>query len=197
MTFPLTVGPGQTGYLANPDQNKYFFWSGNPTSAHYYVNKQGVSENDACTWAKPGDDRGNWAPAIIGTSWDDINMNQGFSSLKQNELRKDVPLDYSITFTGNGIISSCKYKKSSDQYCQADDCWSRKEQPDRGCTVCIIYTKIPEVWLTYLRLAQNKVAHLPSFFRTTSTSVSAVSSASLQSFHFLSSLSLLHGRQIR
>ncbi|KAH7068156.1 hypothetical protein BKA63DRAFT_423691 [Paraphoma chrysanthemicola] len=134
MTFPLTVGPGQTGFLANPDQNKYFFWSGNPTSAHYYVNKQGVSEDEACTWAKPGDDRGNWAPAIIGTSWDDINMNQGYSSLKQNELRKDVPLDYSITFTGDGVVSPCKYKKSLDQYCQADDCWSRKEQPDRGCT---------------------------------------------------------------
>jgi hypothetical protein len=180
MTFPLTVGPGETGYLANPDQNKYFFWSGNPTSAHYYVNKQGVSEDEACTWAQPGDDRGNWAPAIIGTSWDDINMNQGFSSLKQNELRKDVPLDYSITFTGNGVVSPCKYKKSSDQYCQADDCWSRKEQPDRGCTVWVACTIFKAV-LIVRRLAPKKAAHSSLFCRMTSTGGTAVLAAVLQS----------------
>lgn len=132
MTFPLTLQPGQTGFLANPDQQKYFFWSGKPTSAHYYINDQGVSEADGCTWSAPGDNKGNWAPVIIGTSFDDINTNQGFTSLKQNELNKNSPLNYSITFKGDGVISPCKYNRMTDQYCQGTECWSDR---DRGCTV--------------------------------------------------------------
>jgi hypothetical protein len=64
MTFPLTVGAGQTGYLANPDQSKYFFWKNQATSAHYYVNNAGVSESEGCTWSKPELGHGNWAPLI-------------------------------------------------------------------------------------------------------------------------------------
>lgn len=134
MTFPLTIHPGETGFLANPDQGKYFFWKGKATSAHYYVNRQGVPENEACTWSNPSESKGNWAPAIFGTSWDDINMHVGFSGLKQNELKKDAKLDYSITFTGDGVTSPCQYKKSTDQYCQGKECWYDR---DRGCTVSL------------------------------------------------------------
>jgi hypothetical protein len=138
MTFPLTVGPGETGYLANPDQSKYYFWGGAATSAHYYVNNQGISEADACTWAKPGDARGNWAPAIFGTSFDDKASHKGYSSLKQNELNRGTKLDYSISFEGNGVVSKCSYKKSTDQYCEDNSCWSVKDDPNRGCTVSLI-----------------------------------------------------------
>ncbi|KAF2126847.1 glycoside hydrolase family 132 protein [Dothidotthia symphoricarpi CBS 119687] len=134
MVFPLTVGPGETGFLANPDQAKYFFWEGKATSAHYYINKQGVPESQACTWGVDGKNKGNWGPAIFGTSWDDINMNMGFSSLKQNELNKGEPLDYSITFAGDNVVSPCRYMKSTDQYCQADECWYDR---GRGCTAAI------------------------------------------------------------
>jgi hypothetical protein len=132
MTFPLTVGPGETGYLASPDLSKYYFWDGKPTSAHYYVNNQGVSEADACTWATEGSGRGNWAPVIFGTSFDD-KTKKGYSSLKQNELNKHDKLNYSITFKGTVDASACSYKKSADQYCQGDDCWTDR---NRGCTVC-------------------------------------------------------------
>lgn len=132
MTFPLTVGPGETRFLANPDQSKYYFWKGEPTSAHYYVNPQGIPEEEACTWAKQGEALGNWAPAIIGTSWDDKNMNTGFTSLKQNELNMGTSLDYSITFEGGGVNCPCRYVNSSKQYCEGNDCW---EDRNRGCTV--------------------------------------------------------------
>jgi hypothetical protein len=135
MTFPLTLGPGETGFLANPDQSKYFFWKGEPTSAHYYVNKQGISEDEGCTWNKPGEAKGNWAPTIFGTSWDDRKSNMGYSSLKQNELNKGALLDYSITFTGESVSAPCSYKKSVNQYCEGNKCWSEKDEPDRGCTV--------------------------------------------------------------
>lgn len=132
MTFPVTVRPGQTGFLANPDQLKYFFWEGRRTSAQYYVNKQGVPESEACTWGKKMGGEGNWAPAVFGTSYDDGPMQQGFSSLKQNELCKEERLGYDITFTGDGLISACRYKSASNQWCEGDQCW---EDPNRGCTV--------------------------------------------------------------
>ncbi|KAF1849399.1 glycoside hydrolase family 132 protein [Cucurbitaria berberidis CBS 394.84] len=131
MTFPLTLGPGETGFLANPDQAKYYFWQGKATSAQYYVNKQGVPESEACTWGETMKGKGNWAPTIFGTSWDDINMNRGYSSLSQNLDCKQERLDYDITFTGDGVISPCRYKSSTNQYCQADTCFDDK---DRGCT---------------------------------------------------------------
>jgi hypothetical protein len=134
MTFPLTVGPGQTGYLASPNLSKYFFWGGKPTSAHYYVNKQGVPESEACTWGQEGQDRGNWSPTIFGTSFDDISSNTGYSSLKQNELNPKDRLDYSITFAGDGIVNPCKYNKSTGKYGQGDRWFDSLQE---GCTVSL------------------------------------------------------------
>jgi hypothetical protein len=133
MTFPVTVGPGETGFLANPDQQTYFFWQGKKTSAQYYVNKQGVPENEACTWGTEMGGKGNWAPAVFGTSFDDGPVHEGFSSIKQNELCKKERLGYDITFVGDGVISPCRYKSATNQWCEGDTCW---EDPDRGCTVC-------------------------------------------------------------
>ncbi|KAF1945903.1 SUN-domain-containing protein [Clathrospora elynae] len=136
MTFPVTVGPGETGFLANPDQNEYFFWEGLKTSAQYYVNKQGVPENEACTWGKEMQGKGNWSPTVFGTSFDDGPMQQGFSSLKQNELCKNERLGYDITFTGDSVVSPCRYKSSTNQYCQGDAC---SDDMDRGCTAAIMH----------------------------------------------------------
>lgn len=134
MTFPLTIGPGETGYLANPDQSKYFFWEGKPTSAHYYVNKQGVPENEACTWGQDGKGVGNWSPTIFGTSFDDMSSNVGYSSLKQNELNWNDRLDYSITFEGDGVTNACKYKASTGQYGQGNKWFDSIKD---GCTAGI------------------------------------------------------------
>ncbi|KAF5851800.1 hypothetical protein GGP41_000570 [Bipolaris sorokiniana] len=136
MTFPVTVGPGQTGFLANPDQQTYFFWQGKRTSAQYYVNKQGVPEDEACTWGTEMGGKGNWAPAVFGTSFDDGPVQQGFSSLKQNELCKQERLGYDITFVGDDVVSACRYKSATNQWCEGDQCW---EDPDRGCTAAITH----------------------------------------------------------
>ena len=132
MTFPLTLGPGETGFLANPDQGKYYFWEGKATSAQYYVNKQGVPESEACTWGQPMKGMGNWSPTILGTSWDDLKANQGFTGLFQNPESPDERLDYDITFIGDGVVNACSYKTSSGQYCQGDRCSSDIKT---GCTV--------------------------------------------------------------
>ena len=136
MTFPLTVGPGEIGFLANPDQAKYYFWKGQATSAQYYVNKHGVPESEACTWGEVNKGKGNWSPTVFGTSWDDINMHKGFSGLSQNPECFQERLGYDITFTGDAVVAPCKYKSSTNQYCQGDNCWDDKT---RGCTVSLIY----------------------------------------------------------
>ncbi|KAJ4376183.1 Protein BZZ1 [Neocucurbitaria cava] len=134
MTFPLTLGPGETGFLANPDQSKYYFWEGRSTSAQYYVNKQGVPESEACTWGEANQGKGNWSPTIFGTSWDDINMHRGFSGLSQNQDCKQEQLDYDITFTGDAVVAPCRYQRSTNQYCQAGTCFDNKDQ---GCTASV------------------------------------------------------------
>lgn len=134
MTFPLTIAPGEIGYLANPDQGKYFFWEGKPTSAHYYVNKQGVPESEACTWGHDSKGVGNWSPTIFGTSFDDLASNVGYSSLKQNELNWNERLDYSITFIGDGVTNACKYKASTGKYGQGDQWFDIIRE---GCTAGI------------------------------------------------------------
>jgi hypothetical protein len=158
MTFPLTLGPGQEGYLASPDLGNYYMWEGKATSAHYYINDQGISEDDACTWAKDGDARGNWAPVIFGTSFDGKSQ-KGYSSLKQNELNRKTKLNYSISFEGDGVVSPCSYKKSTDQYCQGDSCWTVKDDPNRGCTVSHPFTSmIIELTLNSYRLVARLAA---------------------------------------
>lgn len=132
-TIPLTVKPGESGELANPDQSTYYFWDNKPTSAHYYINKQGVPESEACTWGTDAKAVGNWAPLIFGTSFDDRVMNVGFSGLKQNELIWNDRADFTTTFTGDGVMSPCKYKHDSGEFCQGGACGR-----DLNCTVCVL-----------------------------------------------------------
>ncbi|KAF2689137.1 glycoside hydrolase family 132 protein [Lentithecium fluviatile CBS 122367] len=132
-TIPLTVKPGETGELANPDQGTYYFWDGKATSAHYYINKQGVPESEACTWGTDSKKAvGNWAPLIFGTSFDDRNMRVGFSSLKQNELIWNDRADFTATFTGEGVKSPCKYKHITGEFCQDANCGR-----DVNCTASV------------------------------------------------------------
>jgi hypothetical protein len=132
-TIPLTVKPGESGELANPDLSAYYHWDNKPTSAHYYINKQGIPESEACTWGTDSKAVGNWAPLIFGTSFDDLTMHVGFSSLKQNELMWNDRADFTTTFTGDGVTSPCKYQQHTGEFCQGDTCGR-----DVNCTVSLL-----------------------------------------------------------
>ncbi|KAJ4305688.1 Protein BZZ1 [Kalmusia sp. IMI 367209] len=128
-TLPLTIQPGETKEIANPDQGKYFFWDNKPTSAQYYINNQGVEESRACTWGNGQGDTGNRAPVNLGTSFDDINMNTGFPAIFPNKpTNPDAKLNFAIQFTGDGVSNPCSYKNG--QYCLADG----KCNTGDGCT---------------------------------------------------------------
>ncbi|KAF2709952.1 glycoside hydrolase family 132 protein [Pleomassaria siparia CBS 279.74] len=137
MTIPLTVSPGETAELANPNQGGYYFWDDKPTSAQYYINNKGVPEKDACTWGSSDKTAGNWAPLNFGTSWDDINMNMGFPSLAPNNPTTDAKLDFTVTFTGDGIQNACRYNGHTKKFCQgpAND-YSQCDNA-AGCTAAV------------------------------------------------------------
>jgi len=151
MTIPLTVSPGQIAELANPNQANYWFWNGNPTSAQYYINNKGVPESEACTWGNGAKASGNWAPLNFGTSWDDFRMNMGFSGLAPNNQWTQEKLDFSVTFTGDGIQNACKWDSQKQQYCQGSgNDFSNCGNPF-GCTVNISSSLQMEL-LTHHRL---------------------------------------------
>lgn len=135
MTIPLTVGPGVTAELANPKQGGYYFWDGKPTSAQYYINNKGVSEKEACTWGDRTKTSGNWAPLNFGTSWDDVVMNMGFSSLSQNIPTTKANLDFTVMFTGDGIQNKCRYDPIH-KYCQGPSN-DYSQCGDTGCTASV------------------------------------------------------------
>ncbi|KAF1972447.1 SUN-domain-containing protein [Bimuria novae-zelandiae CBS 107.79] len=116
-TLPLTINPGETKELANPDQSAYYEWDGKATSAQYYVNNQGVEEKRACTWGNGSGDEGNRAPVNLGTSFVSIDrttrkpVNAGFTALFQNKPTNPyAKLNFAIQFTGGGVSSPCTYK---------------------------------------------------------------------------------------
>ncbi|KAF2865523.1 hypothetical protein BDV95DRAFT_652392 [Massariosphaeria phaeospora] len=137
-TMPFTLKPGETGELASPNLSKYYQWQGKATSAHYYINPQGVPEKEACTWSDESRAVGNWAPVIFGTSFDDLKPGQeryGYSGIKQNELRMTDKLNFAITFTGEGIRSPCTWDNKKNVFCEGKDCGEFK-----GCTVSLADT---------------------------------------------------------
>jgi hypothetical protein len=158
MTIPLTVGAGETAELANPNQGAYYFWDGKPTSAQYYINNKGVPENEACTWGTASKTAGNWAPLNFGTSFDDLKMNQGFSSLAPNNPTTNAKLDFTVTFSGNGVQNACRFNGTTGQYCMgpAND---YSKCGDIGCTVSLVRTNVHPLADFMSRPRSNQVAH--------------------------------------
>jgi hypothetical protein len=155
MTIPLTVGAGETAELANPNQGAYYFWDGKPTSAQYYINNKGVTENEACTWGTTANTVGNWAPLNFGTSWDDIAMNRGFSSLAPNNPTTDAKLDFTVTFSGDGVQNACKFNGANGKYCMgpAND---YSQCGDVGCTVSPVNVNLSPLTHSISRLRSNR-----------------------------------------
>jgi hypothetical protein len=69
MVIPTIVGPGSENYLTTVDEDSYYQWQGLKTSAQYYVNNAGVSQQDGCIWGTAGSGIGNWAPLNFGAGY--------------------------------------------------------------------------------------------------------------------------------
>lgn len=106
MTIPTVAGPGEKQPLTNPYSPDYYYWDGSPTTAQYYVNKKGVSAENACRWdsTEDHDARGNWAPVNIGTGKNEDGLT--FLSIFPNKPTSDAQLDFNIEITGD-VSTEC------------------------------------------------------------------------------------------
>lgn len=116
----MNTQPESTNPLTCPDSNKYYLWKGTlPTSAHYYINNQGVPVENACTWAADGTNMGNWAPSTLGVHQDpDGRTWLQVGSSKQNNPTSSTSLNYTITIEGD-LGNKCRY--SNGKYCIGDN----------------------------------------------------------------------------
>ena len=128
--MPLNTEPDSTNPLTCPDASTYYSHDGDPTSAQYYINNQGVAVQSACTWGTDGSDMGNWAPSYLGVGQDISGKTWlSISSTAQNEPSSYTPLNYTVSIEGD---TSGNCKLCSGKYCSGDnydDC------NDQGCTV--------------------------------------------------------------
>ncbi|KAK9455306.1 hypothetical protein V1511DRAFT_521702 [Dipodascopsis uninucleata] len=117
MVIPTVVDGGATQPLTVVDEENYYMWQGKMTSAQFYVNKAGYTEDYACVWGEAGDDFGNWSPLNFGGGYVDgityigiiPNPNNLVDTLNYNI--KIVAADDSSTVLGdceyiNGVIYS-------------------------------------------------------------------------------------------
>ena len=123
----MDTQPQTTSPLTCPDSKNYYFHEGSPTTAHYYVNNQGVKKEDACRWNKDGSHEGNWAPTFFGVGRDVFGKTWlSIASTRQNNPTDYQPLDYRVKILGN-TSGDCVYEHG--QYCGVDGC------NNQGCTV--------------------------------------------------------------
>lgn len=69
MVIPTIVEAGSENLLTTVDEDTYYTWKGLKTSAQYYVNNAGVSQEDGCIWGTAGSGVGNWAPLNFGAGY--------------------------------------------------------------------------------------------------------------------------------
>ena len=101
MTIPTVAKAGEKQPLTNPYSPDYYSWDGKATTAQYYVNKKGVSVEDACRWDSDEnhDERGNWAPVNIGTGKNEDGIT--YLSIFPNKPTSDAQLDFNIEIKGD------------------------------------------------------------------------------------------------
>ncbi|KAB8338948.1 hypothetical protein FH972_021888 [Carpinus fangiana] len=135
-TIPLSIQPGTTSNLTCPDGANYYQWEGKMTSAQYYVNNKGVSIQDACQWAEPDSNMGNFAPLNLGVGY---SAGSAWLSIFQNAPTTDAKLDYKVEIVGNNggydnLAGRCKY--SNGKYCSGD-AYETCSSTGAGCTVAV------------------------------------------------------------
>ena len=163
-TVPLNTEAGSIYPLTVPDESTYYVWQGSSTSAQYYINNQGVSEADACTWSSDGSGVGNWAPTYLGVGMDTSGKTWlSIASTAQNDPSSYTPLDYTVEITGDNLSDTCRLQNG--QYCSGSDYSSCNTQ---GCTVCIHTTDTHSLirGLTRIRRLNSCQGLLPTSSRT-------------------------------
>ncbi|KAL2850126.1 hypothetical protein BJX68DRAFT_94120 [Aspergillus pseudodeflectus] len=125
-TVPVSLAAGAEDELTCPNGATYYQWQGKTTSAQYYVNPAGVSQEDGCQWGDGSKPIGNFAPINLG-----VGENNGkWLSIFQNSPTTNEKLDFNIKIKGDNLSGSCKYENGVF----VSDTGSN----DSGCTVQVM-----------------------------------------------------------
>ncbi|KAL4967640.1 SUN family protein UTH1 [Aspergillus stella-maris] len=125
-TIPVSLNSGETKDLACPNGATYYKWEGKTTSAQYYVNPAGVSQEEGCQWGDGSKPVGNFAPINLG-----VGENNGkWLSIFQNSPTTTEKLDFNIKIVGDNLSGSCKYENG--------EFISDTGSNDSGCTVEVL-----------------------------------------------------------
>lgn len=122
MVIPTVVGAGSSSVLTTVDQDSYYKWLGQPTSAQYYVNNAGVDWTDGCVWGSAGSGIGNWAPLNFGAGY---TNGIAYLSLIPNPNNYDS-LNYKVKIVADGsgsvVSGSCVYENGKYNNGGSDGC---------------------------------------------------------------------------
>ncbi|KAF7541991.1 hypothetical protein G7Z17_g11834 [Cylindrodendrum hubeiense] len=107
MVIPAWADAGSTISVCNPIQESYYIWDGSGTSAQYYVNKKGYTNEEACVWTSSVDSEGagNWAPIVLGVG--QASDGNTYVSIFQNLPTSTAEIDFNIEIKGGN--SKCSY----------------------------------------------------------------------------------------
>lgn len=135
-TIPLNVVGGASQPLTCPNGATYFKWQGKTTSAQYYVNNKGVSQEDACKWSKPGSGSGNFAPINLGVG----ESNGGkWLSMFRNTPTVNTNLNFNVRIDGDHLSGSCSYENGQFKGSGASGSGCTVSIPST-CSLCWILT---------------------------------------------------------
>ncbi|KAI5813242.1 YNL066Wp-like protein [Pyronema omphalodes] len=111
MVLPVGLSSGEISPLTSPFQDTaYRTVNGGKTSAHYYLNREGLSVDEACRWGEESQDLGNWAPIVLGASFVD---GKTWLSITKNELNPNSDLGYNVRIVGKDggqVSQDCRYE---------------------------------------------------------------------------------------
>ncbi|KPI43256.1 Secreted beta-glucosidase sun1 [Cyphellophora attinorum] len=106
-TVPMSLQPGSTQPMNNPNGATGYQWQGKSTSAQYYLNPIGTSAENGCKWGDGSQPIGNWAPINLGVGFSD---GKTWLSIFQNKPTQLAPYQGKVQITGDIGNQVCSYE---------------------------------------------------------------------------------------
>lgn len=122
MVIPTIVGAGSENILTVVDQGNYYNWQGMKTSAQYYVNNAGVSQQDGCIWGTPGSGIGNWAPLNFGAGYTDGIAYLSLIPNPNNRSAANFNVKIEAYDSNSQVDGNCVYENGSYNGSGSDGC---------------------------------------------------------------------------
>lgn len=126
MVIPTFVNGESYNLVSVVNEDTYYKWEGDLTSAQYYVNNAGVSQEDGCIWGTASANVGNYAPLNIGAGYTASDGFTWLSLFPNPQSSEELNFNVRIVANGDSVMNGdCSY---------VDGVYSGGSD---GCTVCV------------------------------------------------------------